>query len=154
MNVDYTTIIFIVLIISIVIGYLLIVGINNRRAMINNLYRGDNMINSFEIHPNAVTEKIKNNKDIILLDVRTPEEYKEKRLMGSILLPIQELSQRTLANIGLGIGSKNKEIIIYCRSGVRSKTAYDIMNTLGYTNIKSVAGGIEHLDKVNKINYE
>ena len=42
---------------------------------------------------------------------------------------------------------KNKEIIIYCRSGARSKTAYDIMKSLGYTNIKSVSGGMIHWEE-------
>ena len=60
---------------------------------------------------------------------------------------MQELSQESLAGIGLGEDAKNKEIIIYCRSGARSKTAYDIMKSLGYTNIKSVSGGMIHWEE-------
>jgi rhodanese-related sulfurtransferase len=82
--------------------------------------------------------------DVVLLDVRTKEEYEEVHLENAVLLPVQELSQGTLARIGLGEEAKNKEIIIYCRSGARSKTAYDIMKSLGYTNIKSIGGGMIH----------
>lgn len=99
---------------------------------------------SFEIAPSAVVEKIKNNEDVILLDVRTSEEYEEIHLENARLLPVQALSQDSLNKIGLGEAMKDEEIIIYCRSGARSKTAYDIMNSLGYTNIKSVAGGMIH----------
>jgi rhodanese-related sulfurtransferase len=72
------------------------------------------------------------------------EEYEEMHIENSLLLPVQELTQETLNKIGLGEEAKDKEIIIYCRSGARSKTAYDIMDSLGYTNIKSIAGGMIH----------
>jgi hypothetical protein len=62
---------------------------------------------------------------------------------------VEELSQDTLNQIGLGEDSKDKEIIIYCRSGARSKIAYDVMSSLGYTNIKSVAGGMIHWQEDN-----
>jgi len=106
-------------------------------------------IASYEISPGVVTDKIASGEDIVLLDVRTPEEYAEVHLENSILVPVGELSQKTLAEAGLGEHSKDREIIIYCRSGGRSKQAYDIMNSLGYTNIKSVAGGIIHWQEDN-----
>ncbi len=102
---------------------------------------------SYEISPSDVVKKIENNESIILLDVRTPEEYEEVHLKDALLLPVQELSAQSLAKIGLGEDAKNKEIIIYCRSGARSKTAYDIMKSLGYTNIKSVSGGMIHWEE-------
>jgi len=97
-----------------------------------------------EISPGEVVKKVQGGEDVILLDVRTPEEYEEIHLEGALLLPVQELSEETLSGIGLGEGAKDKEIIIYCRSGARSQTAYNIMESLGYTNIKSVAGGMIH----------
>lgn len=109
----------------------------------------DGQVAPYEIYPGDVVKKIENNESIILLDVRTPEEYQEAHLQKALLLPVQELSQKSLAKIGLGEGAKNKEIIIYCRSGARSKTAYDIMKSLGYTNIKSVAGGMIHWEEDN-----
>ncbi|MCA9361522.1 DUF1573 domain-containing protein [Candidatus Kaiserbacteria bacterium] len=97
-----------------------------------------------EISPSDVVKKVRDNKDVILLDVRTLEEYEEIHLKGALLLPVQELSQETLTNIGLGEDAKDKEIVLYCRSGARSQTAYNVMKSLGYTNIKSVAGGMIH----------
>jgi rhodanese-related sulfurtransferase len=106
-------------------------------------------VSDYEIYPGDVAEKIKNGEDIILLDVRTPEEFEEIHLENALLLPVQKLSQNTLEEIGLGQDAKSKEIVIYCRSGARSKQAYDIMDSLGYTNIKSVAGGIIHWQEDN-----
>lgn len=97
-----------------------------------------------EISPSDVVKKVRDNKDVILLDVRTLEEYEEIHLKGALLLPVQELSQETLTSIGLGEDAKDKEIVLYCRSGARSQTAYNVMKSLGYTNIKSVAGGMIH----------
>jgi rhodanese-related sulfurtransferase len=109
----------------------------------------DGAIEAYEIHPEDVARKIENGEDIILLDVRTPEEYGEVHLENSLLLPVGELTAKTLVDIGLGENTKDKEIIIYCRSGGRSKQAYDIMYALGYTNIKSIAGGMIHWQEDN-----
>jgi len=107
----------------------------------------DDAVAAYEIYPGDVVKKIQNGEDIVLLDVRTPEEYESVHLEGALLLPVQELSQQSLAAIGLGESAKDQEIIIYCRSGARSKTAYDILVSLGYTNTKSVAGGMIHWEE-------
>lgn len=107
----------------------------------------DDHVESYEIYPGDVVEKIQSKEDIILLDVRTPEEYEEVHLENALLLPVQQLSAQSLREIGLGENMKDKEIYIYCRSGARSKTAYNIMESLGYTNIKSVAGGMIHWEE-------
>lgn len=103
----------------------------------------------YEMYPEDVAAKMASGEDIILLDVRTLEEYKELHLENALLLPVQDLSQQSLAAIGLGENMKDKEIILYCRSGARSETAYKIMTSLGYTNIKSVAGGMIHWEEDN-----
>lgn len=110
-------------------------------------HHDDDSVASYEIYPGDVVDKIKNNEDIILLDVRTLEEYETIHLENALLLPVQELSQQTLNEIDLGENAKDKEIILYCRSGNRSKTAYNIMESLGYTNIKSVSGGMIHWEE-------
>ncbi|MCA9398074.1 rhodanese-like domain-containing protein, partial [candidate division WWE3 bacterium] len=97
-----------------------------------------------EISPSDVVKKAQSKEDFVLLDVRTLEEYEEMHLENALLLPVQELSQETLTSIGLGEDAKDKEIVLYCRSGARSQTAYNVMKSLGYTNIKSVAGGMIH----------
>lgn len=104
----------------------------------------DPRVKEFEISPGIVVQKIEEKQDIVLLDVRTPEEYEEVHLKNSLLVPVQELSQKTLNDAGLSKSAKDEEIIIYCRSGNRSTQAYEIMQSLGYTNIKSIAGGMIH----------
>ena len=141
---NITTGIFVLVFVA-VIGYFF--TMNRDNTMKDGERHEDAMIESYEIYPADVAEKIKNKEDVVLLDVRTPEEYAEVHLENAILLPVQELTAQSLAAAGLGDTAKNKEIIIYCRSGARSKTAYDIMDSLGYTNIKSVAGGMIHWEE-------
>ena len=107
----------------------------------------DDSVEAYEIYPGDVVVKLDNNEDIILLDVRTEEEHTVLHLENSYLLSVQELSQKSLNEIGLGQSAKDREIVIYCRSGNRSKTAYDIMTSLGYTNVKSAAGGMVHWEE-------
>jgi len=142
--------------IAIIIAVIAILGIvylltmnTNSTNMASQEHHDDEMIESYEIYPGDAADKIKNKEDFVLLDVRTPEEYEEVHLENALLLPVQELSAQSLADIGLGEDAKDKEVIIYCRSGARSKTAYDIMKSLGYTNIKSVAGGMIHWEEDN-----
>jgi len=146
MNINTT--VFIVLAV-LVVGGLMAYAAVDRSPMseVAEEHHDDTEVAAYEIYPGDVVDKIKNEEDIILLDVRTPKEYAEVHLESALLLPVQELSQQSLADIGLGEDAKDKEIIIYCRSGARSKTAYDIMNSLGYTNIKSVAGGMIHWEE-------
>lgn len=149
MNTNNIGIILLILILVVGIGYFFMVGMSNNDMMMEEEHYKDEIVEDYEIYPGIVADKIKNKENIILLDVRTLKEYEEIHLKNAILLPVQELSQKSLASIGLGEDAKDKEIIIYCRSGARSKTAYDIMNSLGYTNIKSVAGGMIHWEEDN-----
>lgn len=64
-------------------------------------------------------------KDYIIIDVRTKEEYEESHIKNAINIPYNEIDKDS--NI-----DKDKIIFVYCRSGVRSKTAYDTLKGLGY----------------------
>ena len=139
-----------------VIGLVLVIGVSIyiQNTMTTDRHRDKTRdhhddIATHEISPGEVVKKVRSNEGVILLDVRTPEEYEEVHLAGALLLPVQELSQPTLTSIGLGENMKDKEIIVYCRSGARSQTAYNVMKSLGYTNIKSVAGGMIHWKEDN-----
>lgn len=66
----------------------------------------------------------------ILLDVRTIPEFNENGLTGAVNLPVDNIMDIT--NL---IPNKETQVIIYCRSGNRSKTAYNKMKQLGYNNI-------------------
>ncbi|MEG2290111.1 MAG: rhodanese-like domain-containing protein [Clostridium sp.] len=79
---------------------------------------------------------IENESDIIILDVRTQEEYDGGHIKDSILIPVDDLEK--LAKTKLE--DKNKKILIYCRSGNRSNTAAKILSELGYTQVYDFGG--------------
>ncbi len=79
-----------------------------------------------------------NKNKIYLIDVRTPEEYKEGYIKESILLP-SELKGK----IESVVKDKNSEIILYCRSGNRSRTASYELLELGYKNVYDLGGIID-----------
>jgi sulfur-carrier protein adenylyltransferase/sulfurtransferase len=76
-------------------------------------------------------------RNIILLDVREPDEHAERHISNSLLIPLGELPQR----IGELDAFKDKEIIIYCRSGRRSAQACEILMKQNF-RVKNLEGGI------------
>lgn len=75
----------------------------------------------------------------IILDVRTQEEYDQGHIPGAIVIPNTEIEARAEAELT----DKNQLILVYCRSGRRSKLAAEILVDLGYTNIKEFGGIID-----------
>ena len=75
----------------------------------------------------------------IILDVRTQEEYDEGHIPGAILIPYTQIGEK--ANEMLP--DKDQLILVYCRSGRRSKIAAEALVELGYTNIKEFGGIID-----------
>ena len=67
---------------------------------------------------------------VILLDVRTQEEYDLNHIDGSTLIPVAELPGRLDE-----LPDKGATVIVYCRSGVRSASAYDLLTQNGYTHV-------------------
>lgn len=86
------------------------------------------------ITPEEVYEIIKNKKDYIILDVRTQGEYDAGHIEGAILIPILELEER------LNELPKDKPIIVYCNSGVRSNAAAKMLTDKGFRNIYDMGG--------------
>jgi len=89
-----------------------------------------------KISPEEAKNKMELDEDVLLLDVRTEQEYKEKHIPRSILVPVDQISM----SIEKVITDKNKEIIVYCRSGNRSKSAVNKLLKLGYTNVYDLGG--------------
>lgn len=75
----------------------------------------------------------------ILLDVRTQEEYDQGHIPGAIVVPDTEIEARAEEVLP----DKDQLILVYCRSGRRSKNAAQILVELGYTNIKEFGGIID-----------
>ena len=75
----------------------------------------------------------------IILDVRTPEEFSEKHIPGAINIPNETIGTEEIP----GLPDKEQLILVYCRSGNRSKQASDKLVSLGYTNIHEFGGIID-----------
>ena len=75
----------------------------------------------------------------IIIDARTQEEYDEGHIPGAILIPEYEIADRAEKELP----DKDQLILVYCRSGRRSKIAAEELVKLGYTNVKEFGGIIE-----------
>ena len=75
----------------------------------------------------------------IILDTRTQEEYDEGHIPGAILIPYDEITEKAEGILT----DKDQLILVYCRSGRRSKIAAADLVKLGYTNIKEFGGIID-----------
>ena len=102
---------------------------------------GENeMENSYEQITPAEAKEIMDTQDgYIILDVRTQEEYDEAHIDGAILIPDYEITDRAESVLK----DKDQLILVYCRSGRRSKLAASELVKLGYTNIKEFGGIID-----------
>ena len=78
-------------------------------------------------------------EDYIILDVRTQDEFDESRIPGAILIPHDEITEKAEDLLT----DKDQLILVYCRSGRRSKLAAEALVELGYTNIKEFGGIID-----------
>ncbi len=74
----------------------------------------------------------------ILLDVRQSEEIARGRIPGSTALPLTQLEER----IETAIPDRDRRVLVYCASGVRSQRACRILRGMGYSNVASVSGGL------------
>jgi rhodanese-related sulfurtransferase len=96
------------------------------------------ILTNFEsITPAQAQQLIQSGEKVTLLDVRTPDEYTQEHIEGSILIPLQTLDK----NLGLIAGEKSHKIIVYCRSGARSVSASRLLADNGFTPL-NVKGGI------------
>jgi len=92
--------------------------------------------NTFEISVTDYKKRVDNGDKLFLLDVRNPPEYDICRIPGSTLIPLPELPQR------VGELDKTKEIIVHCKSGMRSAKAVQFLRQQGFQNLKNLVGGI------------
>lgn len=96
------------------------------------------------IEPSAICDYISAHPEVVLLDVRTREEFEGKAdpdfgsLKAAINIPVQELEQRLpeISNL------RNKDIIVYCSHSHRSPTASYLLTQHGFTNVTNMAGGM------------
>lgn len=116
----------IILIVGLLISIL--VGCSSKEDNSNPIYH--------KITAEEAKEMMDTNSDIIILDVRTIEEYNAGHIENAILIPdyeIEEKAEEVLTD-------KSAEILVYCRSGNRSASASISLTELGYTNVFDFGG--------------
>lgn len=81
----------------------------------------------------------------VLLDVRTPQEYKEGHISGSKNVPLQ-----TIGNLSSTADRQQIPLYVYCHSGARSRQAVSMLQRMGYTNVKNIGGITAWTGKVER----
>ena len=76
-------------------------------------------------------------QDVIILDVRELDEYNAGHIVGAVLLPVGTITEESASTV---IPKKDSVVLVYCRSGNRSKTASAALVELGYTNVYEFGG--------------
>ncbi len=92
---------------------------------------------SFDIAVSDLRAWVDQGREIVILDVRTPQEFEIARLPGSILIPLQELPDR-LAEL-----DPAATIVAHCHHGMRSARAVNLLREVGFARTKNLAGGID-----------
>lgn len=102
--------------------------------------KGEKKMNSYTSITGEAAKKIMDTEtDFVIIDSRTQEEYDEGHIAGSIMIPECEIMDKAEKIIP----DKDKLILVYCRSGRRSKIASQALVDLGYTNVKEFGGIID-----------
>ncbi len=94
----------------------------------------EDVISYIKISPEEAKEMM--TEDTIILDVRTQQEYAEGHIEGATLLPVDMIGSEADSMLT----DKDQRILVYCRSGNRSKTASKALIDLGYTNVYDFGG--------------
>jgi rhodanese-related sulfurtransferase len=90
------------------------------------------------ISAEEVRDRISNGEKLNLVDVREPAEHKEFNIGGE-LIPLGKIQSMNVDQLE---DYKDKELILYCRSGNRSGQACQILDMMGFTNTKNLQGGM------------
>lgn len=99
-----------------------------------------NMNNTYEqISGEQAKALMDSEKGYVIIDARTQEEFDGGHIPGAVLIPEYEIADRAEKELP----DKNQLILVYCRSGRRSKIASQALIDLGYTNVKEFGGIID-----------
>lgn len=94
-----------------------------------------------EIAPSSVHERKLAHPELILIDVRTPDEFAQVHASYAKLIPLDQFESASTSPPLPGNISKDQEIYIICRSGARSRRAGEILIKFGYQKVFNVTGG-------------
>ena len=92
---------------------------------------------------NQGVQEYKNATGAVLLDVRSPQEYREGHIPGSQNVPLQQLDK-----VEEVTENKDTVLYVYCHSGARSRQAVSLLKHMGYTNVHNIGGIAAYSGKV------
>lgn len=121
------------LIIMLIISLCLFGGCNGERT------KEETKISYEQITAQQAKDLMEKETGYIIVDARTQEEFDAGHIEGAVLIPEYEISQRAEKELP----DKDQLILVYCRSGRRSKIASQALVDLGYTNVKEFGGIID-----------
>ena len=98
---------------------------------------GGNASGAYQQITQEAAKEMMDTQEVIILDVREQDEYDSGHIPGAVLLPVGTIDEDTAAEV---IPEKDSTVLVYCRSGNRSKTASAALADLGYTNIYEFGG--------------
>ena len=93
--------------------------------------------NTYQQISQEEAKELMDSQELIILDVREQSEYDSGHIPGAVLLPVGSIDQDTAAAV---IPDKDSTVLVYCRSGNRSKTASSALAELGYTAVYEFGG--------------
>ena len=96
----------------------------------------ENSLGYVQISGEEAMNMMAEQEDYVILDVRTPEEFAEKHIVGAVNLPNEEIGEEPIEELP----DLDQLILVYCRSGNRSKQASEKLGKLGYTNVYEFGG--------------
>ena len=94
---------------------------------------------SQDVSREALASRLAANDAPVLLDVRTAAEYREGHVSGALNVPVEELAARHGV---LGV-ARDRELVVYCKSGKRAARARDTLRSLGYTHVQLLEGSAD-----------
>ena len=92
---------------------------------------------SYQQITQEAAKEMMDTQEVVILDVREQHEYDSGHIPGAVLLPVGTITEDTAAAV---IDNLDTVVLVYCRSGNRSKTASQVLADLGYTNIYEFGG--------------
>ena len=98
---------------------------------------GNTSDGSYEQITQEEAKEMMDTQEVIILDVREQDEYDSGHIPGAVLLSVGTIDETTAAQV---IPEKDSTVLVYCRSGNRSKTASAALADLGYSNIYEFGG--------------
>ena len=89
-----------------------------------------------QISPEEAKAVMDSDEGYIILDVRNPDEFEQGHIPGAILIPYTEIAEKAPYTLM----DKKQTILVYCRSGRRSKIASETLASMGYTDVREFGG--------------